>query len=150
MTDSDLEEYENCHDALETFEETGMGTGVKTNRKLPKNTLLGEYKGTILTYPEAMEKMKENRMHYIVKAHKDNTYIDGEGQQGNILRYINHKCLYSNCELVKLSSSKVGIITKRIILANEPLNYDYNLTYFDGVMKATIKCNCQVDCPNFL
>jgi SET domain len=150
MTDSDLEEYENSHDALETFEEEGMGTGVKTNRKLPKNTLLGEYKGTILTYPEAMEKMKENRMHYIVKAHKENTYIDGEGQEGNILRYINHKCLFSNCELVKLSRSKVGIITKRIVLANEPLNYDYNLTYFDGVTKATIKCNCHADCPNFL
>jgi hypothetical protein len=150
MSDSDDEEYENCLESLETFDETGMGTGVKTKNRLQKHTLIGEYKGSQLTYLEALEYMRNNRMHYIVKAHKDDVYINGDGPQGNILKYINHKCLNSNCELVKLSRTKVGIITKRVILPGESLNYDYNITYFEGVRKVTIKCNCHPDCPNFM
>ena len=150
MADSDDDGFENCLDALETFAEEGMGTGVKTTKRLPKHTLVGEYKGTHMNYLEAFEYMRNNSMHYIVKADKDDLYINGEGKEGNILKYINNRCIKSNCELVNLTRKKVGIITKRVILPSEPLNYDYNLSYFDGVGRETIKCNCHPDCPNFL
>jgi len=150
MSDSDEENFEDCYDALDTFEEQGMETGVKTNRTLSKHTLLGEYKGKKLTYLQAFKKMRNNYLHYIVKSHKENCYIDGEGVEGTILKFINHKCENSNCELVKLTNKRVGIITKRVVQAGETLNYNYNITYFDGETKGTIKCICHPDCPNYL
>ena len=148
--DSEDEKFENSFGSLMTFEEKGMGTGVKTRKSLAKNTLLGEYNGTHLTYAKAFDKMKHNPLHYIVQTDLRNRYIDGDGENGNILKYINHKCINSNCELIKLTRGRVGIITNRRITSEEILNYDYNLTYFKSVSRKTIKCVCSIDCPNYL
>jgi len=147
--DSDNEEFENLYDSLEIISEIGMGKGVKTTIELRKNTLLGEYTGKHLTYAEAYQKMEQNSLHYIVKTDMRSRYIDGEGIEGNILKFINHKCIDSNCELIKLTRGRVGINTKRDICANEVLNYDYRLTYFKNVLKFAVKCVCHEDCPNF-
>ena len=147
--DSDNEEFENHYDLLKIITEKGMGKGVKTTTTLKKNTLLGEYTGKHLTYAEAYQKMEQNSLHYIVKTDMRSRYIDGEGIEGNILKFINHKCIDSNCELIKLTRGRVGINTKRDICANEVLNYDYRLTYFKDVLKFAVKCVCHEDCPNF-
>jgi SET domain len=148
--DSDNEEFDNLYDSLKTISEKGMGKGVKTTIQLQKNTLLGEYTGKRLTYTKAYEKMKHKSIHYIVRTDLRSRYIDGEGKEGNILKYINHKCIDSNCELIKLTRGRVGISTKRDICADEVLNYNYKLAYFQNVPKTVVKCLCCDDCPNSL
>ena len=148
--DSDDEEFENLYDSLKVICEKGMGKGVKTTIQLKKNTLLGEYTGKRLTYTKAYEKMKHKSVHYIVRTDLRSRYIDGEGKEGNILKYINHKCIDSNCEMVKLTRGRVGISTKRDICADELLNYNYKLAYFKDVPKTAVKCVCRDDCPNSL
>jgi hypothetical protein len=148
--DSDNEEFENHYDLLKIITEKGMGKGVKTTTTLKKNTLLGEYTGRHLTYAKAYEKMKLRSVHFIVRTDLRTRYIDGEGKEGCILKYINHKCIDSNCELIKLTRGRVGIITKRDILEDEVLNYDYRLAYFKDVPKKGVRCVCCDDCQNYL
>jgi SET domain-containing protein len=147
--DSDDESFERNLHYLKTFDENEMGKGVKTTAFIGKSTLLGEYEGLRLSYQEAESKMENSDVHYIVGTSLHNRFIDGEGIEGNILKYINHKCEEYNCELVKLTSGRVGIQTIRDIYPGESLNYNYNMIYFPEFKKKVIKCKCTTSCSNY-
>jgi hypothetical protein len=147
--DSDNETFENNLDRLVTFDEIGMGKGVKAITFIGKSVLLGEYEGEHITYRQAMSKMENSDYHFIVGTNLTNRFIDGEGIHGNILKYINHKCEDCNCELVMLTSGRVGIQAIRDIYPNESLNYNYNIIYFPEYKLKVVKCRCTSNCCNY-
>ena len=139
--ESDEECFEDNTSMLELFEEKDMGIGVRAVIFIPAKCTLGEYKGDFLS---------QNEAHYIIGTDLPDRYIDGENSEDNkILKYINHKCVNSNCELVKLTKGRVGIQTKRQIQVQEELNYNYQMIYFEEYLPMRIKCQCTDECKTF-
>ena len=148
--ESDEESFEDNSYMLELFEEKDMGIGVRAVIIIPAKCTLGEYKGDFLSQHEAITKMCNNDLHYIIGTDLPDRYIDGENSEDNkILKYINHKCDNSNCELVKLTKGRVGIQTKRQIQVHEELHYNYQMIYFEDYLPMRIKCQCTDECKNF-
>ena len=146
---SDDETFENLFFKLELINEGLLGKGVCAKEKLKPRTLLGEYTGSIISRNEAITRMNGNHCHYVVATSYPNRFIDGEGLAGNMLKYVNHKCIGSNCRLVKLSKGRVGLETNKIILPGEYLSFNYRHFYFKGHLYNQTKCLCSIDCPNF-
>ena len=147
---SENEQFESYLEYLTTHNESGMGTGVIATRQINKGVLLGEYTGEIKTLKEVIDRTELDPPYYIVATETVDHFIDGEDSQGNILKYINHKCVNPNCELVNLTPTRVGILTRRKIKPNESLNYNYHLIYPEGSVVRRIKCVCTPECPNYL
>ena len=142
--------FEGCFDSLITHNEPGMGIGVIATKRIGRNVLLGEYTGTIKTLQEVIERTDLDPPYYIVATETADHFIDGEGDLGNILKYINHKCIDPNCRLVNLTPTRVGIQTRKTIQPNEKLNYNYNLVYPEGSVVRRIKCVCTPECQHYL
>ncbi len=147
---SENELFEDCFDYLITENEPGMGIGVVATRRIGKDVLLGEYTGTTKTLKEVIDRAELDPPYYIVATETADYFIDGEGDQGNILRYINHKCKDPNCRLVNLTPTRVGIQTRKTIQPGERLNYNYNLIYPEGSEVRRIKCVCTPGCTHRL
>jgi hypothetical protein len=141
--------FENCFDSLTTYHESGMGIGVIATRRISRGVLLGEYTGTIKTLQEVIERAELDPPYYIIATETADHFIDGE-DLGNILKYINHKCIDPNCRLVNLTPTRVGIQTRKTIQPNEKLNYNYNLIYPEGSVIRRIKCICTPECQHHL
>jgi SET domain-containing protein len=127
-----------------------MGIGVIATKRIGRGVLLGEYTGTIKTLQEVIERAELDPPYYTVATETVDHFIDGEGDQGNILKYINHKCTDPNCRLVNLTPTRVGIQTRRSIQPNETLSYNYNLIYPEGSVERRIKCVCTPECVHYL
>jgi SET domain len=148
--ESDEEYYEDNSNILELFEQKGMGIGVRAKITIPAACTLGEYRGKLISESEARTKMCNSDLHYIIGTDLQDRYIDAEDSQENkILKYINHKCENCNCELVKLTRGRVAIQTRRQIQPQEPLDYNYQMIYFEQVLQKRIKCLCTKECQNF-
>ena len=148
--ESDDEHFENNTNLLELFDQKGMGIGVRAKVLIPKACTLGEYRGKLISEDEARTKMCNNDLHYIIGTDLPDRYIDGEDSEENkILKYINHKCENSNCELVKLTRGRVAIQTRHQIQAQEPLHYNYQMVYFEELLPMRIKCQCTKECRNY-
>jgi hypothetical protein len=145
----ETELFENCFDSLITYNEPGMGIGVISTRRISRGVLLGEYTGTIKTLQEVIDRTELDPPYYIVATETADHFIDGENL-GNILKYINHKCIDPNCRLVNLTPTRVGIQTRKTIQPNEKLNYNYNLVYPEGSVVRRIKCVCTPECQHYL
>jgi len=146
---SDSETFDNLLCYLEVFIEFGMGRGVRAQVEIKAGVLLGEYTGSIICRDQAISRMDGNPCHYVVATSYPNRFIDGEGELGNILKYVNHKCKNCNCKLVKLTKGRIGLQTVSIILPGESLNYNYQHSYFEGHVFKVTKCVCSIDCPSY-
>ena len=147
---SDDEIFEDCLENLDLVDERDKGKGVQTRGEIKKGTLIGEYEGKILTLDEAIERLNGEPPFFVTASDTINHFIDGEGEEGNILKYINHKCNDPNCEMVFLTSTRVGIQAIKKIQAGEYLNYNYGLVYPEGSVVRRIKCKCTDRCPNYI
>ena len=147
--DSDSESFTNLFCSLEVFDERGMGKGVRASVRLEARCFLGEYTGKAINGRQASSRMNGNPCHYVVATSYYNRFIDGEGVLGNILKYINHKCKDNNCNLIKLTDGRVGLVTTRVIYPGESLSYNYRHLYFEGHLHKRTKCLCSIDCKNY-
>ena len=95
-----------------------------------------------------IEKYKISTCTYMMRT--ENGEIIDPTQYGNVARFINHSC-DPNCETRKWTVGKetsVGIFTRRDILEDEELTFDYQ---FDTFKTPFTKCYCGADkCKGYL
>lgn len=104
------------------------GTGVFATSKIPKGTLIIEYKGERISDDEAAERYDDDSMevhHTFLFAIDDETVVDA-GVGGNDARFINHSC-QPNCETFIDDDERIFIEAIRDIKRGEELTYDYQL-----------------------
>jgi SET domain-containing protein len=120
------------------------GRGVFAARKIKKGTMIIEYKGQRVSWPEALERPDsdpDNPFHTFFFSLDDGDVIDA-GVRGNAARWINHSCS-PNCETEEDDDGRVFIYARKPIEAGAELTYDYKLTV-DG--KLTKKERAYFDC----
>jgi uncharacterized protein len=121
------------------------GKGVFAARALAKGELVIEYKGEIISWPEALRRHPHDPSdpnHTFYFHIDDGRVIDGK-VKGNAARWINHACT-PNCE-AEQDGAQVFIHTKRAIKAGEELFYDYGLIIderYTPKLKKQFECRC--------
>jgi SET domain-containing protein len=122
------------------------GRGVFALTRLPKGTLIVEYKGRRTSWDEATARPDSdpgNPAHTFLFGLDDGRVIDAS-RGGNAARWINHSC-DPNCEAFEDQASRVFIEALRTIRPGEELTYDYRLAV-DGRLskreRAQYVCRC--------
>lgn len=128
--------------SLARFHTEHKGVGLKAKQPIPRNSLVLEYVGEVMTteaYGDKVRTTYANRQHFHCINLDAGLVIDG-GEHGGEARFINHSC-DPNCHIEKwnvLGNWRIGIIASRHILPGEELSYDYNFNSFG----ADKKCYC--------
>jgi SET domain-containing protein len=120
------------------------GWGVYAGQAIEEDTAVVEYKGELITQPEAWR--REQRYlprHRIWIFTINDRWARDAAFGGNIARYINHAC-DPNC-YTDVVGRRIWILAARRIEPGEELTYDYNT---DGV--AGIRCLCRPGCRRVL
>ena len=121
------------------------GKGVFAEINIAEGEVLIEYKGEIITWPEALRRHPHDPKdpnHTFYFSIDDKHVIDGK-VNGNSARWINHSCDPS-CEADE-QNGRVYIKALRNIKAGEELNYDYGLVIderYTPKLKAEYPCWC--------
>ena len=121
------------------------GKGVFAEINIAEGEVLIEYKGEIITWPEALRRHPHDPKdpnHTFYFSIDDKHVIDGK-VKGNSARWINHSCDPS-CEADE-QNGRVFIKALRNIKAGEELNYDYGLVIderYTPKLKAEYPCWC--------
>jgi uncharacterized protein len=121
------------------------GKGVFAEVDIAEGEVLIEYKGEIITWPEALRRHPHDPSdpnHTFYFSIDDKHVIDGK-VNGNSARWINHACK-PNCEADE-ENGRVFIKALRNIKAGEELNYDYGLVIderYTPKLKAEYPCWC--------
>ena len=121
------------------------GKGVFAEVNIAEGETLIEYKGEIITWPEALRRHPHDPSdpnHTFYFSIDDKHVIDGK-VNGNSARWINHSCDPS-CEADE-ENGRVFIKALRSIKAGEELNYDYGLVIderYTPKLKAEYPCWC--------
>ena len=121
------------------------GKGVFAEVDIAEGEVLIEYKGEIITWPEALRRHPHDPTdpnHTFYFSIDDKHVIDGK-VNGNSARWINHSCDPS-CEADE-QNGRVFIKALRNIKAGEELNYDYGLVIderYTPKLKAQYPCWC--------
>jgi uncharacterized protein len=121
------------------------GKGVFAARAMAKGERVFEYKGEIISWPEALRRHPHDPLqpnHTFYFHIDDDRVIDGK-INGNAARWINHACT-PNCE-AEQDGDRVFIHTKRAIKAGEELFYDYGLVIderYTPQLKKQFECRC--------
>jgi uncharacterized protein len=121
------------------------GKGVFAEVDIAEGEVLVEYKGEIITWPEALRRHPHDPTdpnHTFYFSIDDKHVIDGK-VNGNSARWINHSCDPS-CEADE-ENGRVFIKALRNIAAGEELNYDYGLVIderYTPKLKAQYPCWC--------
>jgi uncharacterized protein len=121
------------------------GKGVFAEIDIAEGEILIEYKGEIITWPEALRRHPHDPKdpnHTFYFSIDDKHVIDGK-VNGNSARWINHACDPS-CEADE-QNGRVYIKALRNIKAGEELNYDYGLVIderYTPKLKAEYPCWC--------
>ena len=121
------------------------GKGVFAEIDIAEGEVLIEYKGEIITWPEALRRHPHDPKdpnHTFYFSIDDKHVIDGK-VNGNSARWINHACDPS-CEADE-QNGRVFIKALRNIKAGEELNYDYGLVIderYTPKLKAEYPCWC--------
>jgi SET domain-containing protein len=124
------------------------GKGVFAVVNIAEGETLIEYKGEIITWPEALRRHPHDPSdpnHTFYFSIDDKHVIDGK-VDGNSARWINHSCDPS-CEADE-QNGRVFIKALRNIKAGEELNYDYGLVIderYTPKLKAQYPCWCGSD-----
>jgi uncharacterized protein len=121
------------------------GKGVFAARALGKGELVIEYKGEIISWPEALRRHPHDPSdpNHTFYFHIDDGRVIDAKVGGNAARWINHACT-PNCE-AEQEGSQVFIHTKRAIKAGEELFYDYGLVIderYTPKLKKQFECRC--------
>ena len=104
------------------------GRGVFATEKIRKGAVIVEYKGTRVSWDEAMERPDsdpDDSAHTFLFELDDGRVIDAR-VRGNAARWINHSCA-PNCTTFEDDDGRVFIEAKRTIRPGEELSYDYRL-----------------------
>jgi uncharacterized protein len=121
------------------------GKGVFAEVNIAEGEVLVEYKGEIITWPEALRRHPHDPSdpnHTFYFSIDDKHVIDGK-VNGNSARWINHSCDPS-CEADE-QNGRVFIKAMRNIAAGEELNYDYGLVIderYTPKLRAEYPCWC--------
>ena len=120
------------------------GWGVYAGQTIEEDTRIVEYKGELVTQPEAWRREQRYLPRQRIWIFTINgTWARDAAFGGNIARYVNHACT-SNC-YTDVIGHTIWIIAARRIRKGEELTYDYNT---DGV--AGIRCRCRPRCQRIL
>jgi hypothetical protein len=120
------------------------GWGVYAGEPIAEDTRIVEYKGQLVSQPEAWR--REQRYlprHRIWIFTINRRWARDAAFGGNVARYINHACR-PNC-YVDIEGRHIWIRASRDIRKGEELTYDYNT---DGVAK--IRCRCRPNCRRMI
>ncbi|KAI8820812.1 uncharacterized protein EV422DRAFT_64276 [Fimicolochytrium jonesii] len=136
---------------LDLFWTNGRGYGLKVKTKIPRNQMVIEYRGEIISDETCIE-----RMQTIYKGYENHYFLNyGKGEvidacrKGTEARFVNHSC-EPNCRIEKWEvdgECRVGIFSNREIEEGQELTYDYRFESY-GPMQ---KCLCGASkCRGFI
>jgi len=112
------------------------GKGVYAVQDIPAGTTLIEYKGEVISWPEALRRHPHDPKdpHHTFYFHVDDKHVIDAKYGGNDARWINHSC-DPNCEADEVDG-RIFIKALRDIAPGEELNYDYGLVIDEPLTKA--------------
>jgi uncharacterized protein len=121
------------------------GKGVFALVPIAKGTRLIEYKGEIITWPEALRRHPHDPSdpNHTFYFHIDDEHVIDAAFGGNAARWINHSC-QPNCK-AEQEEGRVFIDARRHIAAGEELFYDYGLVIderYTPSLKKQYECRC--------
>ena len=121
------------------------GKGVFAVAPIPKGTVIIEYKGEIITWPQALRRHPHDPHdpHHTFYFHIDDKHVIDAKYGGNAARWINHAC-EPNCEADEVDG-RVFIKSLRPLKPGEELFYDYGLIIDDRYtpkLKKQYECRC--------
>jgi len=121
------------------------GKGVFATQPIAKGETIIEYKGEIITWPQAQKRHPHdpddpNHTFYF---HVDDKHVIDAGVGGNAARWINHACK-PNCEADEVQG-RIFIKALRRLEPGEELFYDYGLINDERMtkkLKKDYECRC--------
>jgi uncharacterized protein len=121
------------------------GKGVFALRPIAKGETIIEYKGEVITWPEALRRHPHDPEdpHHTFYFHVDEDHVIDAKYGGNAARWINHSC-EPNCEADEIDG-RVFIKALRKLRPGEELFYDYGLVIderYTPKLKKLYECRC--------
>jgi uncharacterized protein len=121
------------------------GKGVFALKPIPKGQTIIEYKGEVITWPEALRRHPHDPKdpNHTFYFHIDEAHVIDAKVQGNAARWINHGC-EPNCEADE-TDGRVFIKALRDLFPGEELFYDYGLIIderYSPKLKKQYECRC--------
>jgi len=121
------------------------GRGVFANRAIAKDEIIIEYKGELITWPEALRRHPHDPSNpdHTFYFHIDDTHVIDGKHGGNSSRWINHAC-DPNCEAEE-DGSRIFIKALRRIAPGDELFFDYGLVIderYTPKLKKRFLCLC--------
>ncbi len=123
------------------------GRGVYAARLIRKGEQIIEYKGELVSWPEADRRPPSDPKdpnHTFLFALSDGKRVIDAAVGGNSARWINHSCA-PNCETEETDDGRVYIEAIRSIGRGEELFYDYGLVLDERItptLKKQYECRC--------
>jgi len=121
------------------------GKGVFALRPIPQGQTILEYKGEIISWPEALRRHPHDPTdpNHTFYFHVDDKHVIDANVRGNAARWINHSC-DPNCEADE-QEGRIFIKALRDLYPGEELFYDYGLVIDDRYtpkLKRQYECRC--------
>jgi hypothetical protein len=121
------------------------GKGVFALATIPKGEVIIEYKGEIISWPQALKRHPHDPKdpHHTFYFHINDKHVIDAKHGGNAARWINHAC-EPNCEADEVDG-RVFIKSLRVLKPGEELFYDYGLIIDDRYtpkLKKQYECRC--------
>jgi SET domain-containing protein len=121
------------------------GKGVFALATIPRGEQIIEYKGEVITWPQALRRHPHNPKEpdHTFFFHIDEQHVIDANVGGNAARWINHAC-QPNCEADEVDG-RVFIKSLRSIKPGEELFYDYGLIIderYTPKLKKKFECRC--------
>jgi uncharacterized protein len=125
------------------------GKGVFALQAIPKGDVIIEYKGQIISWPEALRRHPHDPKdpNHTFYFHVDDKNVIDAKVGGNAARWINHACA-PNCEADQVGDDEGGRIfikALRNLKPGEELFYDYGLVIderYTPKLKREYECRC--------
>lgn len=121
------------------------GKGVFAQRPIAAGERIIEYKGEVITWPEALRRHPHDPAdpHHTFYFHVDDKHVIDAKYGGNAARWINHSC-DPNCESDP-QDGRIFIKALRDLAPGEELFYDYGLVIdvrYTPKLKKEYECRC--------
>ncbi|GAA5985084.1 hypothetical protein JCM5350_000836 [Sporobolomyces pararoseus] len=138
---------------IEIVQTEKKGFGVRASKDLSADTFVYEYVGEVIGPAPFARKMKEYAQegikHFYFMALDKEVFIDAT-KKGGKGRFLNHSC-NPNCQVAKWTVGKkmrMGIFTKRDILKDEELTFNYNVDRYGHLAQ---ECFCgEPNCVGYI
>ncbi len=122
------------------------GKGVFALRPIAAGDLIIEYKGEVITWPEALRRHPHDPAdpNHTFYFHVDERHVIDAKVGGNAARWINHAC-EPNCQADETPEGRVFIRALRDLSPGEELFYDYGLIIderYTPKLKREYACRC--------